>query len=270
MKTCEEEYEFNRKEADKEFNKLIKFKDLDKEAKEILGDENEEAENIKEQDYDGKRETNDREKGIMEERSDEDDGNLFGGLLDNIPEGSVISGASHSSLIIREMPLSKTFTGRLPKDYLQEFCRKIDDQVKISFVRDQASSGENLHKYFLRVQWSNEKNNGKEKEWNMGNVACRTKPEAMNYVATLALFELTDLPLYMSFPSCFKDLWLELKNEKISAQNKTKLAEQEERIKFLIEVTEEKKKKENVSYKIINIFLKQIDLFIFFLFIYIV
>src|SRR5439155_10804761 len=106
---------------------------------------------------------------------------------------------------------------------------------------------ENLYKYSLRIRWSNEENS---KEWNMGNIACRNKIEAENYVATLALFELTDLPLYVSFPTCYRELWLELTEEKISTENKAKLAEDQERIKLLIDIAEEKKKENIVSYKI--------------------
>ncbi|CAI2171063.1 13558_t:CDS:10 [Funneliformis geosporum] len=243
MKSCEKGDEFNKNEAGIEFNKLIKFKDLDEAAKEILSDD---FEKDKERDYksnqvdEDKTEAKDQEKVTMEEKSDGENGDLFGGLLDNVPDNSVSSNITHTSLTIIEMSLSNTNTGRLPKDYLQEFCLSKDIQVKISFVKDQASSGEKLYKYFLLIQWSD----GQKKEWNMENVACRTKIEAENYISTLALFELTDLPIYTAFPSCFRDLWLELENEKKSAQNKIKLAEQKERIKFLIDVVEEKKKEE--------------------------
>ncbi|CAG8519373.1 1074_t:CDS:10 [Funneliformis mosseae] len=242
MKICETDNEFNKREAGVEFNKLIKFKDLDEEAKEILNDDIEKDKNIKERDYnEDKMEAKDQEKITMIERSDGEDEDLFGGLLDNVPDNSVTSNTSHTSLTIREISLPNKYTGRLPKDYLQEFCLSKDSQVKISFVKDKTLSGETLYKYFLSIQWSD----GHKKEWNMENVACRTKIEAENYISTLALFELTDLPTYTAFPSCFRDLWLELENEKKSAQNKIKLAEQKERIKFLIDVVEEKKQKEN-------------------------
>jgi ATP-dependent RNA helicase DHX29 len=232
MKICEELYEFDRNEAGEEFRKLIKFKNLDKEVKEILNDEIEKDEHNREQ-----------HKAIQID----DDENLFGGLLDNIPGDSFTSSTSNhvSTTIIKDMSFPKATTGRLPKDQLQEFCRKKDDKVTISFVKDETSSSENLYKYSMRIRWSNSENS---KEWNMGNVACRNKIEAENYVATLALFELTDLPLYVSFPTCYRELWLELTEEKISAENKAKLAKDQERIKLLIDIAEEKKKENIVSY----------------------
>ncbi|RIA92801.1 P-loop containing nucleoside triphosphate hydrolase protein [Glomus cerebriforme] len=138
--------------------------------------------------------------------------------------------------------LPRSFTGRLPKDQLLEFCRKEDSKAKIRFDVDR---GGNLYKYSLRIQWSNGQNN----EWNMGNVACRSKIEAENYVATLALFELTDRPLYRTFPTFYRELWLELAEGKNSVEIKAKLAEEQERIRLLIDIVEEKKKENIVEEK---------------------
>lgn len=247
-------YEFNRDEAEREFKNLMKYKDLEKEVKEIIGDEIEDG---KEQDKtiqidESKQVEGDQKKDIMEKiNDDDDDDGLFGGLLDNVPDDLTTSSESNvsSTIIMKEM-IPKTFTGKLPKDQLNEFCRKKDGKVKISFDEDR---GGNLYKCSLKIRWSNEKK-GQDKEWNMGNVACRRKIEAENYVATLALFELTDLPIYLTFPTFFRDLWLELTEEKRSAENKIKLAEEQERIKLLIDVIEEKKKENIVSYNIMKHF----------------
>ncbi|GET01755.1 P-loop containing nucleoside triphosphate hydrolase protein [Rhizophagus clarus] len=228
-------YEFNRDEAENEFKNLMKYKDLDKEVKEILGDE---IEDVKEQDKteidEGKQVEGDQKKGI----NDDDDDDLFGGLLDNVPDDSTASESNISSTIIMRDMIPKTFTGKLPKDQLKEFCRKKDDKVQISF--NKICDG-NLYKCSLKIRWSYEKK-GQDKEWNMGKFACRRKDEAENYVATLALFELTDLPIYLTFPTFYRELWLELTEEKKSAENKIKLAGEQERIKLLIDVIEEKKK----------------------------
>ncbi|EXX76142.1 P-loop containing nucleoside triphosphate hydrolase protein [Rhizophagus irregularis] len=241
-------YEFNSDEAEMEFKNLMKDKDLEKEVKEILGDEIEDG---KEQDKtiqidENKQLEGDQKKDIMEKINDDDDDDLFGGLLDNVPDDSTTSSESNvsSTIIMREM-IPKTFTGKLPKDQLKEFCRKKDDKVKISFDVDRGGSH---YKCSLKIRWSNEKK-GQDKEWNMGNVACRKKIEAESYVATLALFELTDLPIYLTFPTFFRELWLELTEEKKSAENKIKLAEEQERIKLLIDVIEEKKKENIIEEK---------------------
>jgi ATP-dependent RNA helicase DHX29 len=237
-----ESYKFNKDEAEKEFKNLMKYKDLDKEVKEILGDEIEDGkEQNKTIQVD---EEGDQKKDIMEKINDDDD--LFGGLLDNVPDDSTTSIESNvpPTIIMRDM-IPKTFTGKLPKDQLKEFCRKKDDKVKISFNE---VCGGNFYKFSLKIQWSNEKK-GQNKEWNMGNVACRRKAEAENYIATIALFDLTDLPIYITFPTFYRELWLELTEEKKSAENKIKLAEEQERIKLLIDVMEEKKKENNVNYE---------------------
>src|SRR5438046_7691913 len=110
----------------------MKFKDLDKEVKEILGEEIEDDEHDKEQVL-----MSDQKKDIINE---EDDDDLFGGILDNVPDDSTTSSASNvSPTIIRDM-LPKKFTGRLPKVQLEEFCRKKDDKAKISFGEERSGS----------------------------------------------------------------------------------------------------------------------------------
>ncbi|CAG8564264.1 1245_t:CDS:10 [Diversispora eburnea] len=245
IKLIEQDYLFRKKIADNIYNKKIKnsdFKEFD-----IDSDDEEEEGIEKKEDKDA---IDDHENFLGFSIKDEEDGDLFGGLLDipisttddnnniNLVEVETTDKANNTSCTLRDMPVPPSWTGKLPKDILQEFCRKIDSKVLVTFSKEPTIGGNSIMKAKVNISWSN----GKSDAFIMKDEGCRTFEEAKNYVSTLALFELTNLPLYMAFPPSYSDLWKELIQAKNIAANKNMIATEEERMKFLLSVVDNKVK----------------------------
>ncbi|RHZ54344.1 hypothetical protein Glove_428g91 [Diversispora epigaea] len=245
IKLIEQNYLFSKKTADNIYKKKIKkndFKEFD-----LDSDDEEEEEIEKKEDKD---DIDDHENFLGFSIKDEEDGDLFGGLLDipistsddnnnvNSMEVETTDTTNSTSCALRDMPVPPSWTGQLPKDMLQEFCRKIDSKALVTFSKEPTIGGNSIMKAKVIISWSN----GKLNTFIMKGEGCRTFEEAKDYVSTLALFELTNLPLYMALPPSYSDLWKELIQTKNIAANKNTIATEEERMKFLLSIVDNKVK----------------------------
>ncbi|CAJ0845483.1 539_t:CDS:10 [Entrophospora sp. SA101] len=286
-----EDYFFSLNEAEKLFNELNARKNLDQEVEQLFQmynfkfteDKEEEAEREKmkkaeasseevevgDEEIKAEKDVNDDDELHFDDLLNNhesndlfddigDNENLLSGLLEiptnNNQQNNNINLPNNIVSKLRDMSYSN-WVGQSPKEILSEFCRKKDRNVKISFGSI-PNNNSSIQKAFVKIDWSNTKDSNffsmKDRE-----EGCRTKDEAFNYVSTLALIELTNnQPLYLRLPIPYKELWLEIVNDKELSIRNSKYAIEKERMKFLVSVLDDnnnnKAKSSSINYDIIK------------------
>lgn len=153
--------------------------------------------------------------------SDDEDGDLFGNMLDEPEPGSEPTSTS-TTIKVREMPIPKQFsyTNNTPKSLLQTSLSKSSKQAVASYAR--LSSNPRVARSGLEIRWFV---SDKRRVWRMDELACPSFDEADNYVATLALNDISasgDLAgvNWRTMPPAYRELWDELeaaRKERVTA-----------------------------------------------------
>ncbi|KIJ45644.1 hypothetical protein M422DRAFT_75059 [Sphaerobolus stellatus SS14] len=162
-----------------------------------------------------------RLEGKAREKTDDEEGCIFGTLLDAMPESEVTNGVE---VRIRDMSLPKTWSGRTPKALLLETVQKVDRQAVVSYrILPGVKSGR-AKRAAVSVRWEGTKSG----EWCMEDVSCWDEVQAEQYISTVALHDLTfgrsegfaggvnglssgsGNTYFRLLPPPFRDLWDEL------------------------------------------------------------
>ncbi|KAF7303326.1 p-loop containing nucleoside triphosphate hydrolase protein [Mycena kentingensis (nom. inval.)] len=138
------------------------------------------------------------------------------GLFEALEEmPAVVTSSQGTTVTVRDMATPKHFSGRMPKMLLAETVAKIDKYAAISYSI--ISGGSRAARAAVSIRWNAQKTD----HFSMEDVACHTELQAEQYIATVALHELT-FPLHDSFtvspsgttatffrllPAVFRDLW---------------------------------------------------------------
>ncbi|KAK8864514.1 hypothetical protein IAR55_001764 [Kwoniella newhampshirensis] len=218
----EKEYFFSRKDADIIFKGLKSQRDAAALAEKLKGttlqDKNASSINpaITGASVSEPQEVNPEAQDVFEAQMDDDEnGGLFGGMLDEPAELTSTSEDTSSNTLInvRSMPISKqmSFAGTIPKTILKASLAKSAKQAVITYAR--LSGASRAARAGLEVRWSTTR----RKVWKMEDIACDDMAEAENYVATLALSDLTEEGElsgvnWRMMPPAYRDLWEELDN----------------------------------------------------------
>lgn len=158
---------------------------------------------------------------IFEEGSEDSSGGLLD-ILDNLPEAEVTDQGITRRIL--NMALPKHWSGRTPKLMLAETVSKLDRYAAIIFHVVSGSS--RAKRSSLQIRWEGRKMG----EWMMDDVACHDQIQAEQYIATVALHDLT-FPVTEGFsagastvpggqtffrllPAVFRDLWEELETKR--------------------------------------------------------
>lgn len=163
---------------------------------------------------------------VFDEAEEEDAG--FFDLLEPMPD-SEQNPSTGTIVTIRDMPITAAMTSVLPKAALNEFISKQDISA-IAQYRD-ISGGTRAKRASVKLQWST----GRIQEWSMEDTACYDFLQAEQYVATVALYSLTNQPLpgfasknllafalpLKRFPPAFRDLWNEFDDRRKEEDNAT-------------------------------------------------
>ncbi|KAI5477732.1 hypothetical protein MNV49_005921, partial [Pseudohyphozyma bogoriensis] len=136
---------------------------------------------------------------------DAEGGDLFGNLLDEMPTED--KNDSGTTIPVRDMALPKHFSGKTPKTNLEETVRKMDKYATVVFKR--VGSGRAV-RASVTIRWDG----GRKQEFEMQDAACFDQVQAFNYVATIALFAVSQTAVNKQLPLVFRDLWDELEKEK--------------------------------------------------------
>ncbi|WWD17179.1 hypothetical protein CI109_101617 [Kwoniella shandongensis] len=144
---------------------------------------------------------------------DDEDGGLFGGMLDEPAEPTPAeeSSSNNTVIAIRSMPIPKqmSFAGTIPKNVLKSSLAKSAKQAVVTYAR--LSGASRAARAGLEIRWSATR----RKVWKMEDIACDDMAEAENYVATLALSELSGEGEFVgvnwrTMPPSYRELWEEL------------------------------------------------------------
>ncbi|KAJ7103397.1 P-loop containing nucleoside triphosphate hydrolase protein [Mycena belliarum] len=156
---------------------------------------------------------------IVTDIFDEDLGDSGGGLLEALEAMPATETTSAGTVVsVRDMALPKHWSGRTPKTLLAETVSKADRYAAISYSF--LSGGSRAKRAAVSIRW----NGKKMDEWTMEDVACHTEGQAEQYIATIALHELTfpstdgftvsapsgGQTFFRLLPAVFRDLWDEL------------------------------------------------------------
>lgn len=162
------------------------------------------------------------------EGNDEEPGGLLA-LLEPMPANETTT--SGSIITVREMTSPKQWAGRTPKTLLSEFVTKTDRYAVISYT--DISGASRVKRASLVIRWTGGRNNS----WVMEDVACHDLVQAEQYVATIALHNLTYprtegfqsssgnpngvQTSYRHLPPSFRELWNELEEKRKEEEEKT-------------------------------------------------
>ena len=163
----------------------------------------------------------DAEEHSDRESEQEEEGGLFGNLLDEPtcpPDES-----ANSTIYVRPMPIPRqhSFSGIIPKNILKEALKKASKQAVMTFAR--LSGHSKAARAGLEITWSPIK----RRQWRMEDIACEDMAEAENYVSTLALHDLLasgelNHVNWKVLPPAYRDLWQELDLDKRSVDDAKK------------------------------------------------
>lgn len=131
----------------------------------------------------------------------EPESELFGNLLDEMPLSEVND--TGSTIPVRDMGLPKHFSGKSPKVNLEETVRKVDKYATVVF---RVISASRAVRASVSIRWDG----GRTQGFEMQEVACWDQAQAFNYIATVALFEVSSTAVNKQLPILFRDLWDEL------------------------------------------------------------
>ncbi|KAF7347727.1 putative helicase C15C4.05 [Mycena venus] len=150
---------------------------------------------------------------------DEDVEDSVGGLLEALEDMPATETTDKGTTVtVRDMALPKHWSGRTPKTLLAETVSKADRYAAISYTL--LSGGGRAKRASVSIRWDGKKTD----EWSMDDVACHTEGQAEQYIATIALHELTfpsrdaftvaapsgGQTFFRLLPAVFRDLWEEL------------------------------------------------------------
>ncbi|KAJ6503399.1 P-loop containing nucleoside triphosphate hydrolase protein [Mycena vitilis] len=156
-----------------------------------------------------------RAKDIFDEDLDDSVGGFFEALEDMPTTETTDKG---TTVTVRDMSLPKHWSGRTPKTLLSEAVSKVDRYAAISYTL--LSGGGRAKRAAVNIRWDGKKMD----EWTMNDIACHTEGQAEQYIATIALHELTfpsrdtftvaapsgGQTFFRLLPAVFRDLWEEL------------------------------------------------------------
>ncbi|KAJ6519955.1 P-loop containing nucleoside triphosphate hydrolase protein [Mycena sanguinolenta] len=150
---------------------------------------------------------------------DEDLDDSVGGLFEALEEMPTTETSDKGTIVtVRDMALPKHWSGRTPKTLLAETVSKQDRYAAISYTV--LSGGSRAKRASVSIRWDAKKTD----EWSMEDVACHSEAQAEQYIATIALHELTfpsrdaftaatpsgGQTFFRLLPAVFRDLWEEL------------------------------------------------------------
>ncbi|EAL23696.1 hypothetical protein CNBA3430 [Cryptococcus deneoformans B-3501A] len=212
----EKEYMFTRKNADAILKVLRNQRDVAAIAAKFKGASIQDADQTETDSPSG----NTQGDSIVEEKtnlmdgSSDEEGDLFGGMLDEpttLP-GTPAETSTSTHITVRSMPIPKqmSFAGTIPKNVLKAALAKQTKQVVISYVN--LSGASRAARAGLEIGWQG----GGRKVWKMDDIACDDMVEAENYVSTLALSDLEAEKTvagvnWRTMPPSYRELWEELK-----------------------------------------------------------
>lgn len=108
-----------------------------------------------------------------------------------------------TSIPVREMALPKHYSGKTPKVALEEAVRKADKYATVVF---KVISRSRAVRASVSLRWDG----GRTQNFEMQDTACWDQAQAYNYVATVALFAVSQTAINKQLPLQFRDLWDEL------------------------------------------------------------
>ncbi|KAJ7361605.1 P-loop containing nucleoside triphosphate hydrolase protein [Mycena albidolilacea] len=150
---------------------------------------------------------------------DEDIGDSIGGLLEALEDMPATETTDKGTTVtVRDMALPKHWSGRTPKTLLADAVSKADRYAAISYTI--LSGGGRAKRAAVNIRWDGKKTD----EWTMEDVACHSEGQAEQYIATIALHEITfpsrdaftvqapsgGQTFFRLLPAVFRDLWDEL------------------------------------------------------------
>ncbi|KAJ7446519.1 P-loop containing nucleoside triphosphate hydrolase protein [Mycena galericulata] len=150
---------------------------------------------------------------------DEDTGDSIGGLLEALEDMPTTETTDGGKIVtVRDMALPRHWSGRTPKTLLGDTVSKADRYAAISYTL--LSGASRAKRAAVSIRWDGKKMD----EWSMEDVACHTEGQAEQYIATIALHQLTfpekdafSVPapsggqtFFRLLPAVFRDLWEEL------------------------------------------------------------
>jgi ATP-dependent RNA helicase DHX29 len=149
--------------------------------------------------------------------SDSED-DLFGNMLEEPdPEAAPTQQTEDpdSTMQIRSMPVPKSFafSGNIPKAMLKAALAKTSKPASVSYIK--LSGYSRAIRVGLEISWTSER----RRVWKMDEIACDDLVEAENYVATLALSELSARGEiggvnWRAMPPEYRELWEELETQR--------------------------------------------------------
>lgn len=149
---------------------------------------------------------------------DEDsEGGMFG-ILEPMP--ATVTSIEGTTITVRDIALPKQWAGRTPRLLLQELVLKSDRFAVITY--NDLSGGSRAKRASVHVRWTG----GRASDWLMKDIACYDLVQAEQFVATVALHDLSHPSdegfssssagskgaqgYYKHLPPVFRDLWNEL------------------------------------------------------------
>jgi ATP-dependent RNA helicase DHX29 len=167
---------------------------------------------------------------IFDIEADESVGGLF--EINDIP--ATETNSQGVTVRIRDMSLPKHWSGRTPKNLLSETVGKADRYAAVTYHG--LSGASRAKRAAVSIRWEGRKMG----EWQMEDVACYDDSQAEQYIATVALHELTFPPtdgfaagasaapgsqtFFRLLPPVFRDLWYELEVARKDRDDRTNRA----------------------------------------------
>ena len=229
----EKDYMFSRKDADPILKELKAKRDLELREQKVKERESgrkkaaEAAAEAEPNEAETAKEPNPEQSGKGEDADGDEEGGLFGNMLDEPAADAIadVPSDANSAVTIRSMPIPKqfAFAGNVPKALLRTALQKSAKHAVITYARLSGSS--KAVRAGVEIRWSPTR----RRVWRMEDVACEDLAEAENYVSTLALNELTGIEEFTnvnwrSMPVAYKDLWEELEVGRKAKVNESRRA----------------------------------------------
>ncbi|KAI8582556.1 hypothetical protein K450DRAFT_227732 [Umbelopsis ramanniana AG] len=164
---------------------------------------------------------------------DNEDGllGLFGDQAeDDTSAGTVVSKTLNILDVSPRTSHGHKWSGLYPKQILNDHCRSIDTQSTQTYTV--VSPATNLFHASVKIRLKKT-----ETVFSMeANSVVSSKADAQEYVATIALYRLTELPLYRSLPSPYRELWQEWKEQDESEMREKSMELHRKRFRFIIDL----------------------------------
>ncbi|KAI9285596.1 P-loop containing nucleoside triphosphate hydrolase protein [Umbelopsis sp. AD052] len=170
-----------------------------------------------------------------DEPANEDNEDGLFGLFGDQAEDDTSAGSfvSKTLNIIDVSPRSShghKWTGLYPKKMLDEHLRNIDSQSTQTYTV--VSPATKLFHASVKIR-----SKKTETVFSMeANSVVSSKADAQEYVATIALYKLTELPLYRSLPSPYREIWQEWIEQDESEMREKSMELHRKRFRFIIDL----------------------------------